>query len=49
MQQNLYPGSIGIPSEKELNKNSRLNGTTVYVKEYVRSDGVKVKGHYRSI
>ena len=36
-------GSIGIPSESELHTSG-----AIYVEPYTRSDGVQVKGHYRS-
>ena len=36
-------GSIGIPTNSELQSSG-----VIYVAPYTRSDGVQVKGHYRS-
>ena len=36
-------GSIGIPTNNELQ-----NSGAIYIAPYIRSDGVQVKGHYRS-
>lgn len=38
--------SIGIPRRKDL---SVFGGGTIYIAPYTRSDGVKVKGHYRAM
>ena len=41
-------GSLGIPSNNELHQAS-MNGGTVYVNGYTRSDGTPVRGYYRSV
>ena len=42
--------SVGIPYKQDLHRNSiGLNSNTVYIAPYTRSDGVQVKGHYRSV
>lgn len=42
-------GKIGIPSNGELEVDRLNNNGTVFVKGYTRSDGSKVKSHYRAI
>lgn len=37
----------GLPTKEEVDKRV-LNGGLVYVENYVRSDGTKVSGYYRS-
>lgn len=41
---NAQMNSIGIPTNNDLHN----SGGTVYVEPYTRSDGVEVRGHYRS-
>ncbi len=41
-------GKIGIPSNGELEVDRLNNNGTVFVKGYTRSDGTKVKSHYRA-
>ncbi len=40
--------SIGIPTNNELYNASR-SGETIYVESYVRRDGTRVRGYYRSV
>ncbi len=40
---------IGIPSSSELETSSLYTGGTVYVRPYVRDDGTKVRGYWRSL
>lgn len=39
---------IGIPTNGDLELDSRTTGGTVFVQAYTRSDGTKVKAHYRA-
>ena len=41
---NAQMNSIGIPTNNDMQN----SGGTVYVAPYTRSDGVEVRGHYRS-
>ena len=39
---------IGIPTNNEL-QNASFKGKTIYVHSYIRKDGTKVRGYYRSV
>ncbi len=41
-------GKIGIPTNGDLELDSISTGGTVFVQAYTRSDGTRVKAHYRA-